>query len=65
MKTVIMGKQVEAEFFGDGVYCYIDDTHIVICANDIYNPTDKVYLEPDIFDRLTEWVKKHRIKKKE
>ena len=46
------GKMVPASHLGDGVYAIFDGYGIWLHANDHANPTDRVYLEPSVFDSL-------------
>jgi len=43
---------------GDGVYAIYDGFGIWLHANDHENPTDKVYLEPDILEKLNEFFER-------
>jgi len=40
------------EYLGDGVYALFDGSGIWLHANDHENPTDRIYLEPDVLDAL-------------
>jgi len=40
------------DYLGDGVYAEFDGFGIWLYANDHQNPTDKIYLEPEVFARL-------------
>ena len=40
------------EHLGDGVYAIYDGHGIWLYANDHENPTDRVYLEPAVFEAL-------------
>ena len=51
------GKKVPASHLGDGVYAIFDGYGIWLHANDHENPTDRIYLEPSVFDSLTRFNK--------
>lgn len=40
------------DYLGDGVYALFDGYGIWLHANDHENPTDKIYLEPEVFKAL-------------
>lgn len=40
------------EYLGDGVYIHYDGYGLELRANHHANPTDKVYLEPDVMEAL-------------
>jgi hypothetical protein len=40
------------EYLGDGVYALFDGFGIWLHANDHENPTDRVYLEPEVLEAL-------------
>lgn len=44
-------------YLGDGVYAYFDGYGIELQANDPYNPTDTIYLEPIVLGALVEFFK--------
>jgi len=46
------GKKVPASYLGDGLYAIHDGYGIWLHANDHLCPTDKVYLEPAVFQSL-------------
>lgn len=46
------GKKVPANYLGDGVYAIFDGYGIWLHANDHANPTDRIYLEPEVFEAL-------------
>lgn len=46
------GNKVPTEYLGDGVYAIFDGYGIWLHANDHENPTDKIFLEPSVFDNL-------------
>jgi hypothetical protein len=45
------------EYIGDGVYAKFDGFGVWLLANDHLNPTDKVYLEPEVLNALNRFVK--------
>lgn len=47
-----MVKDKEIEYIGDGVYAYFDGFGIWLYANDPKHPTDRIYLEPQVFRAL-------------
>lgn len=52
------------EYLGDGLYAIYDGYSIELRANDLDNPTDKVYLNPEVlanFFNFVETLKKRRI----
>jgi hypothetical protein len=40
------------DYLGDGVYALFDGYGIWLHANDHLMPTDRIYLEPEVFDAL-------------
>lgn len=46
------------DYLGDGVYAGFDGFGIMLHANDHRNPTDRVYLEPSVIDRLNAFMKR-------
>lgn len=40
------------QYIGDGVYCHFDGYGITLHANDHLNPTDKIYLETEVLEKL-------------
>jgi hypothetical protein len=46
------GTKVPASYIGDGVYAIFDGFGIWLHANDHRFPTDKIYLEPQVFNAL-------------
>lgn len=44
----------EWKYLGDGVYAKFDGHGIWLHANNHENPTDKIYLEPEIVSKLEE-----------
>ena len=46
-----------ARYLGDGVYAVFDGSGVWLHANDAHNPTDRVYLEPSVFEALRLFVK--------
>ena len=48
------------EYLGDGVYVEYDGFGFMLLANDHENPTDKVYLEPEVLKALNGFVEKSK-----
>ena len=46
------GEKRPASYLGDGVYAISDGYGIWLHANDHKNPTDKIYLEPQVMQAL-------------
>jgi len=46
------GEKRPASYLGDGVYAIFDGHGIWLHANDHANPTDKIYLEPNVMQAL-------------
>ena len=46
------------EYLGDGVYAIYDGRGIWLHANDLNNPTDKVFLEGETIGALNNFVEK-------
>jgi hypothetical protein len=44
------GRKVPASYLGDGVYAIFDGYGIWLHANDHKNPTDRIYLEPQVIE---------------
>ena len=42
----------KTEYLGDGVYAIFDGLGIWLYANHHENPTDRIYLEPNVFQAL-------------
>jgi hypothetical protein len=42
-------------YLGDGVYAVWDDFGVQLRANDFNNPTDVIYLEPDVLEALNKF----------
>jgi len=56
------GGRAPASYLGDGVYAIFDGFGIWLHANDHEVPTDRVYLEPDVFRALLEFEKTSKSK---
>ena len=52
----------EVDYMGDGVYVEFDGFGIMLKANDHLNPTDEIYLEPEVLDKVIAF--RERMKKK-
>lgn len=48
----------DPEYIGDGVYVGHDGFAIWLYANDHQNPTDRVALEPDVYEALVAYVER-------
>ena len=53
-------KMEKWEHIGDGVYVKFDGFGVWLHNNSHDNPTDKIYLEPQILQALNEYVEKMR-----
>jgi hypothetical protein len=51
------GTKVPASYLGDGVYAIFDGYGVWLHANDHKDPTDKIYLEPEVFEALRKVIK--------
>jgi len=62
MKSVVIsmieweGRKVPASYLGDGVYAIFDGYGVWLHANDHLNPTDRIYLEPEVLKALNRFV---------
>lgn len=48
------------DYIGDGVYVKFDGYGIELRTNDHLNPTNKIYLEPEILENLINFNKRVR-----
>ena len=55
------GQKVPASYLGDGVYAIYDGYGIWLHANDHKNPTDRIYLEPQVMEALDRFRKEVKI----
>lgn len=55
----------QPEYLGDGLYVVWDGWQLELRANDIENPTDRVYLDPSTLSNFLFYLKEHDIVKKE
>jgi len=63
METITYeGRKVPVSYLGDGLYAIFDGFGIWLHANDHENPTDKVYLEPEVFSSLVQFEKDSKSK---
>lgn len=53
-------KQMPTTHLGDGVYAIWDGFGVWLYANSHINPTDKVYLEPEVFEGLKQFIEKNK-----
>jgi hypothetical protein len=44
------------DYLGNGVYVEFDGHNIILKANDLYNPTDTIYLEDFVIKNLLRFV---------
>lgn len=52
----------KVEYIGDGAYVRaIPDGSVELMANDHINPTDTVYLEPQVIKALMHFLIKHKL----
>lgn len=51
-----MNNDKNKEYLGDGVYSIFDGRGIWLHANDLGDPTDRVYLEPSVLQSLFEFA---------
>lgn len=51
-------ENMEKSYLGDGVYAIFDGYGIELRINDLYDPTDKAYLEPPVAKALIDFYKK-------
>lgn len=54
------GEKRPAEHLGDGVYAIFDGYGIWLHTNDHENPTDRVFLEPQVMEALKRFEKDSR-----
>lgn len=47
------------EYIGDGVYCKFDGFGIILHANSHSDPTDRIYLEPNVLKSLNRFAQRH------
>lgn len=45
------------QYLGDGLYAECDGFHILLKANSLENPTDIVYLDPNVLQNLFRYIK--------
>ena len=55
-----LGKKVLVSYLGDGLYAVFDGFGIWLLVNSYEDPTDKVYLEPDVFQALVNFEKESK-----
>ena len=53
-----MMDEKQIEYLGDGVYVAHDGFGLWVLVNDHINPTDKIYLEPEVLEALTRFATK-------
>ena len=58
MRTIkFEGEEAPAEYLGDGVYAIFDGFGVWLHANNHLNPSDRVYLEPQVLEALNNFYK--------
>jgi len=57
-----MSEEVK-DYIGDGVYTIFDGYGIWLHANDLNHPTDKIYLEPDVLEKLNRFAERIKTEK--
>ena len=55
-----MSQYKRPEYLGDGLYAEFNSHQIILKANNHENPTDTVYLEAEVVQRLLEYLSKNR-----
>ena len=53
-----IGEDRGIEYIGDGVYVYKEYGGVWLLANDHLQPTDKIYLEPEVYKALCIFMNK-------
>ena len=56
-KVEVRGVKYLARYIGDGVYALFDGMGVWLHANDHANPTDRIYLEPEVVNSLKIYFK--------
>ena len=51
-----MDHKKEYTYFGDGVYGVFDGYGLELRANDHENPTDTIYLEPEVLTAINDFM---------
>ena len=46
------------EYLGDGVYVDVEGAMIVLTTEDGIKATNTIYLEPEVYDALTQWARR-------
>ena len=49
---------IEKMYLGDGIYTEIERGMIKLTTDAGCGPTNTIYLEPDVYERLTQWVQR-------
>ncbi len=52
-----MAKLIEKRYIGDAVYVDYDGYHIVLTTSDGLRNTNTIYLEPGVWNQLSDWTK--------
>jgi len=59
MQTVdFEGQEYQAEYLGDGAYALFDGSGVWLHANSHSEPTDRIYLEPEVFEALRDFTRR-------
>ena len=56
---------LKQDYIGDGVYVEYDGSGIMLKANDHLDPTDTIYLEPEVLAALIRFAKRMGMMKDE
>jgi len=51
-------RELLKEYLGDGVYALEERQGFWLYANDHINPTDRIFIEPEVFDALINFARK-------
>ena len=64
-KIMFRDKECEADYLGDGVYAIRYGLGIWLHANHHENPTDRIFLEPKVFEALIRFKKRMELFEKD
>lgn len=56
----LRAEAVAKDYIGDGVYVIFDGRGIWLHANDLDNPSDRIYLEPEVVAALERFIARTR-----
>lgn len=51
-------KNETADHLGDGVYVAFDGNGVWLHANDHINPTDRIYMEPEVIENFLQFLQR-------